>query len=125
MSLVAWLLRGLNPFLGAPVALLAYVAALFATGELDRSTIAKVQRRGHAQTISCPLSGYSITMTSPVRSGKLAAPLFVVHDRVVSEANALKLREAAQHEDARLVGEISRGRRLAQWLRPSVREVPT
>ena len=43
MSLVAWLLRGLDPFLGAPVALLAYVAALFATGELDRSTIAKVQ----------------------------------------------------------------------------------
>jgi len=43
MSLVAWLLRGINPFLSAPVALLAYVAALFATGELDRSTIAKVQ----------------------------------------------------------------------------------
>ncbi|HKO50950.1 MAG TPA: oligosaccharide flippase family protein [Polyangiaceae bacterium] len=43
MSLVAWLLRAINPFLGAPVALLAYVAALFATGELDRSTIAKVQ----------------------------------------------------------------------------------
>jgi len=43
MSLVAWLLRGIDPFLGAPVALLAYVAALFATGELDRSTIAKVK----------------------------------------------------------------------------------
>jgi O-antigen/teichoic acid export membrane protein len=43
MTLVAWLMRGLNPFLASPVALLAYVGALFATGELDRSSISKVQ----------------------------------------------------------------------------------
>lgn len=41
MSLVAWLLRGFNPFFASPFALLAYVGALFATGEIDRSMIAK------------------------------------------------------------------------------------
>jgi hypothetical protein len=43
MALVAWLLRGLNPFLAAPVSVLAYGGALWATGEIDRSQIERVR----------------------------------------------------------------------------------
>ena len=43
MALVAWLLRALNPFLAAPVALLAYGAALWATGEIDRSQFERIR----------------------------------------------------------------------------------
>ncbi|HYQ44948.1 MAG TPA: oligosaccharide flippase family protein [Polyangiaceae bacterium] len=43
MAGVAWLLRTLNPFLGAPVAVLAYGAALWATGEIDRSHLEQVR----------------------------------------------------------------------------------
>jgi len=43
MALVAWLLRALNPFLAAPVTLLAYGAALWATGEIDRSQFDRVR----------------------------------------------------------------------------------
>ena len=42
MALVAWLLRSLNPFLAAPVALLTYGTALFMTGEITRADIARV-----------------------------------------------------------------------------------
>src|SRR5262249_42322469 len=42
MALVAWLLRAQNPFLAAPVALLAYGAALWLTGEIDRSHFEKI-----------------------------------------------------------------------------------
>jgi O-antigen/teichoic acid export membrane protein len=43
MALVAWLLRAFNPFLAAPIAVLGYAAALWATGEIDRSHIAKIR----------------------------------------------------------------------------------
>jgi O-antigen/teichoic acid export membrane protein len=43
MALVAWLLRALNPFLAAPFAVLAYGAALWATGEINRSHLAQIR----------------------------------------------------------------------------------
>jgi len=43
MALVAYLLRSISPFLGAPVAVGAYVGVLFLTGELDRSHVAKLR----------------------------------------------------------------------------------
>ncbi|HET7540240.1 MAG TPA: oligosaccharide flippase family protein [Polyangiaceae bacterium] len=43
MAVVAWLLRALNPFLASPVALLAYGAALVATGEINRSHFERVR----------------------------------------------------------------------------------
>jgi O-antigen/teichoic acid export membrane protein len=43
MALVAWLLRGQNPLLSAPIAVLAYGAALWATGEIDRSQVERAR----------------------------------------------------------------------------------
>jgi O-antigen/teichoic acid export membrane protein len=43
MAVVARLLRSVTPFVAAPVAVLAYGAALFASGEIDRSHIDKVR----------------------------------------------------------------------------------
>jgi O-antigen/teichoic acid export membrane protein len=43
MATVAWLLRSINPFLAAPVAVLAYAAALYGTGEITRDDIHKVK----------------------------------------------------------------------------------
>ncbi|HEX2674759.1 MAG TPA: polysaccharide biosynthesis C-terminal domain-containing protein, partial [Polyangiaceae bacterium] len=42
MGGVAWLLSSITPFVAAPVALLAYGAVLWTTGEIDRSHVAKV-----------------------------------------------------------------------------------
>jgi O-antigen/teichoic acid export membrane protein len=43
MIVVARLLRSVTPFVAAPVAVLAYAGALWVTGEIDRSHIAKVK----------------------------------------------------------------------------------
>lgn len=42
MGGVAWLLRSITPFVAAPIAVAAYGAVLWATGEIDRSHVAKV-----------------------------------------------------------------------------------
>ncbi|MEI9941319.1 MAG: oligosaccharide flippase family protein [Pseudomonadota bacterium] len=42
MAAVAWLLRSITPFVAAPVGVLAYGAALWATGQIDRSHVAKI-----------------------------------------------------------------------------------
>lgn len=42
MAAVAWLLRSITPFVAAPVAVVSYGAALWLTGEIDRSHVAKV-----------------------------------------------------------------------------------
>ncbi|MEO6598842.1 MAG: oligosaccharide flippase family protein [Polyangiaceae bacterium] len=43
MGLTAWLLRAVNPFLASPIAVLSYVAVLFATGELTLAQAAGVR----------------------------------------------------------------------------------
>jgi O-antigen/teichoic acid export membrane protein len=40
MASVAWLLRSITPFVAGPIALVAYGAALWMTGEIDRSHVA-------------------------------------------------------------------------------------
>ncbi|HEY0469443.1 MAG TPA: polysaccharide biosynthesis C-terminal domain-containing protein, partial [Polyangiaceae bacterium] len=42
MGVVAWLLSSITPFVTAPVAVLAYAGVLWATGEIDRSHVARV-----------------------------------------------------------------------------------
>ena len=43
MAAVAWLTRSVTPFVAAPAAVIAYVAALGILGEIDRSHVAKVR----------------------------------------------------------------------------------
>jgi hypothetical protein len=43
MALVARLLRSVTPFVAAPVALLAYGAALWLTGEIGPAHVAKIR----------------------------------------------------------------------------------